>query len=227
MVIIQLVCIIKILNLIDALAISFLTYYWHKISPYWGPTFAAPVIITVFVTQVGSAEYMAPEVVDAWVGDASSYDKKCDLWSLGIILYIMLCGYPPFYAKCGDDCGWERGEACDLCQVNTTAGPTNCASLFSAMANCLQFIEIVMAVARTDLWLFFHRICCSRGFRMDIIASQRTIGGTSHLTLRTWLTTCCSETQENVIQLRKSCSIHGLLLLLPPHCSAGKNLYHY
>lgn len=37
-------------------------------------------------TPVGSAEYMAPEVVDAWVGESFSYDKKCDLWSLGIIL---------------------------------------------------------------------------------------------------------------------------------------------
>ncbi|XP_052774614.1 MAP kinase-interacting serine/threonine-protein kinase 1-like [Mya arenaria] len=68
------------------------------------------------LTPVGSAEYMAPEVVDAWVGESFSYDKKCDLWSLGIILYIMLCGYPPFYGQCGSDCGWERGEMCSLCQ---------------------------------------------------------------------------------------------------------------
>lgn len=68
------------------------------------------------LTPVGSAEYMAPEVVDAWVGESFSYDKKCDLWSLGIILYIMLCGYPPFYGQCGSDCGWERGEACQDCQ---------------------------------------------------------------------------------------------------------------
>lgn len=38
------------------------------------------------LTPVGSAEYMAPEVVDAWVGESFSYDKKCDLWSLGTIL---------------------------------------------------------------------------------------------------------------------------------------------
>ncbi|KAK7501147.1 hypothetical protein BaRGS_00007632, partial [Batillaria attramentaria] len=68
------------------------------------------------LTPVGSAEYMAPEVVDAWVGESFSYDKRCDLWSLGIILYIMLCGYPPFYGQCGEDCGWERGEACQDCQ---------------------------------------------------------------------------------------------------------------
>ncbi|XP_069127902.1 MAP kinase-interacting serine/threonine-protein kinase 1-like isoform X2 [Argopecten irradians] len=70
------------------------------------------------LTPVGSAEYMAPEVVDAWVGESFSYDKKCDLWSLGTILYIMLCGYPPFYGQCGEDCGWERGEACQSCQEN-------------------------------------------------------------------------------------------------------------
>lgn len=29
---------------------------------------------------------------------AGHYDQKCDIWSIGIISYILLCGYPPFYA---------------------------------------------------------------------------------------------------------------------------------
>uniref|UniRef100_A0A2P2HVK6 MAP kinase-interacting serine/threonine-protein kinase 1-like n=1 Tax=Hirondellea gigas TaxID=1518452 RepID=A0A2P2HVK6_9CRUS len=71
------------------------------------------------LTPVGSAEYMAPEIVEGFVSDdASPYDKRCDLWSLGVVIYIMLCGYPPFCGDCGEDCGWAQGGSCVECQNN-------------------------------------------------------------------------------------------------------------
>lgn len=77
---------------------------------------SSPIATPQLLTPVGSAEFMAPEVVEAFIGEANYYDKRCDLWSLGVIMYILLCGYPPFYGNCGTKCGWERGENCSACQ---------------------------------------------------------------------------------------------------------------
>ncbi|MEE6495404.1 hypothetical protein FKM82_002039 [Ascaphus truei] len=75
-----------------------------------------PITTPELTTPCGSAEYMAPEVVEVFTDEATFYDKRCDLWSLGVILYILLSGYPPFVGNCGTDCGWDRGEVCRVCQ---------------------------------------------------------------------------------------------------------------
>lgn len=44
--------------------------------------------------KAGSLFYIAPEIVQGL-----EYNEKCDIWSCGVILYLMIAGYPPFYGQ--------------------------------------------------------------------------------------------------------------------------------
>ncbi|XP_049636619.1 serine/threonine-protein kinase 33 [Suncus etruscus] len=48
-------------------------------------------------TTCGTPIYMAPEVINA-----HDYSQQCDIWSIGVIMYILLCGEAPFLANSED-----------------------------------------------------------------------------------------------------------------------------
>ena len=51
---------------------------------------------------VGTPGYIAPEVLKTLDDENQTYGVQCDIFGIGVIMYILLCGFPPFYAEDDD-----------------------------------------------------------------------------------------------------------------------------
>jgi len=63
-----------------------------KITDFGLAKFRSGPKLEAMTTACGTPGYVAPEVLKN-----EPYGKAVDMWSLGVILYILLCGFPPFY----------------------------------------------------------------------------------------------------------------------------------
>ncbi|OAF71166.1 hypothetical protein A3Q56_01087 [Intoshia linei] len=67
----------------------------------------------------GTPDYIAPEVISVLTTTNAYYDKRCDIWSFGVVLYQMLCGRIPFNGDCKSNCDWKHGGECADCESLT------------------------------------------------------------------------------------------------------------
>ena len=65
-----------------------------KITDFGFATYYDPNETSAARHLVGTPGYIAPEILLQY-----KYLPACDIWAVGVILYILLCGYPPFHGR--------------------------------------------------------------------------------------------------------------------------------
>jgi calcium-dependent protein kinase len=141
--------------------------------------------------KFGTAYYIAPEVLK------QKYDEKCDIWSCGVILYLLLSGCPPFPGKTDEEVlknvakgkysiegeEWEyiSTEAKDLIKSMLTYDPTKRISAKEAMEHKWFIKSLDQEVVNKELMQ--HNLNNLKSFRAEqklqqaaftFIASQLT-----------------------------------------------------
>ncbi|KAM0947920.1 putative protein kinase CAMK-CDPK family [Dioscorea sansibarensis] len=128
---------------------------------------------------VGSAYYIAPEVLKR------RYGPEVDIWSIGVMLYILLCGVPPFWAETehGIFNAILRGQvdfasdpwpnisavAKDLVKKMLTVDPKQRITAFEVLSKfvsshifklkSVKYFKLVIYYERSRMFFFFWLLC--------------------------------------------------------------------
>lgn len=82
-------------------------------------------------SKVGSLTYAAPEVLEA--RDVDGYTSACDLWSLGVVTYVMLCGKPPFWGNLQEQLRRMKKESFPMSDATWSATSKEAKELIRAL----------------------------------------------------------------------------------------------
>ena len=87
------------------------------------------VLLMTFSGFAGTPGYLSPEVLKK-----EPYGKAVDIWACGVILYILLVGYPPF---------WDEDQHRLYAQIK--AGAYDVSLYFNPVQICLNFRANIVA----------------------------------------------------------------------------------
>lgn len=129
-----------------------------------------------FSALIGSAYYVAPEVL------RRNYGPQCDIWSLGVVLYILLSGMPPFWGDNEKEIFTSilRGQL----DFQTAPWPAISPAAKDLVTKILTFDVRQRATAEAILqhpWLHTHGVAPDRPIDSIVIQRLRNFAGMTRL----------------------------------------------
>ncbi|PAA56765.1 hypothetical protein BOX15_Mlig002936g1, partial [Macrostomum lignano] len=115
---------------------------------------------TMLRTFCGTQCYLAPEIMKS---NGQPYTSKVDVWSLGVIFFICLAGYPPFTEERKD-----FDLQTQICDGHVNFPPEHWGNVDAAAIDLIKR----MLVVQTDRRLSMRQVCAHHWFKDDKVLSE-------------------------------------------------------
>jgi len=127
-------------------------------------------------SSVGSLTYAAPEVLEA---EDEMYTSACDLWSLGVLAYVMLCGMPPFAGSYMEQVRRMRKEEYDLSKSVWPSVSDDAKDLIRGLLKCEPQERLPLHRILVHPWLRNKRLGMDAAIGSAVLSNVRNFSNSS------------------------------------------------
>ncbi|CAH0479255.1 unnamed protein product [Peronospora belbahrii] len=126
-------------------------------------------------TQCGTRGYMSPEVLSCRPYDG----KPADVWSAGVVLFIMLAGFPPFQIATSQDwwfraCAAKQHEKFWAAHARSATFSSGAMSLMTRIFNVKPQERITLAEIKTHYW-FKEDLVSPADLRAELLSRKQQV----------------------------------------------------
>jgi len=129
-------------------------------------------------SAVGSLTYAAPEVLEA--RELDGYTSACDLWSLGVVTYVMLCGKPPFWGNYTEQLRKMKKEQYPMSDATWQAVSSDAKDLIRNLLKTDPSQRLPMDAVLKHPWLRITHSSMDSALTQTVLANMKQFSSTSH-----------------------------------------------